>query len=428
MQISRALGVVVFVAIVTSGRAQMTDAFRTTVLNDHNTLRRTLVTASNMIELTWDSNLETVAQDFVNAATSGGHNSARTTQYAALGGSGYVGENWYSGSPSDAAVKWATFVWPVSWGGNGCSEQQNYWATYELSTNGQSHQSCAGGTVGHYTQVLWATSARLGCGYRSGIGTICNYAPGGNVGGYTNYVQSGTACSACPSGYDACVNGLCSSGSAAPTTTTTSAPTDNNNLGATDTTTPNPTASPTSISPTQAPTQASTVNLHQTITFSSTLTTAQQETVRSAYATLLTSTFSSTASGWTVTISAARRADYTISSTGLASNSSAFTAASVSSSSSFNTALSADLATAGVASASIAEYLASVSSSEEDSSGGLSGGTIAIVVFFVLIVVVGLIVAVVAYFMLKRQKMNTDLAADIDLAPPASSQDSAAVC
>ena len=71
------------------------------------------------IELTWDSNLETVAQNFVNAATSGGHNSARTTQYADLGGSGYVGENWYSGSPSDAAVKWATFVWPVSWGGNG---------------------------------------------------------------------------------------------------------------------------------------------------------------------------------------------------------------------------------------------------------------------------------------------------------------------
>lgn len=284
----------------------MTDSFRTKVLNDHNTLRRTLVTASNMIELTWDSNLETVAQNFVNAATSGGHNNARTAEYAALGGSGYVGENYYSGSPSDAAEKWATFVWPTAWGGNDCSEQQNYWANYEASTNGQSYQSCAGGTVGHYTQVLWANSARLGCGYTSAIGTICNYAPGGNVGGYTNYVQSGAACSACPSGYDVCVNGLCSSGSAAPswaatptpTTPTTSAPTD-----ATDTTTPNPTASPTSISPTLAPSEAPSLVITQTVLIdSSTWDAHAQLSFREAIAKMLTNGTSLTVAADNVTI------------------------------------------------------------------------------------------------------------------------------
>ena len=41
------------------------------------------------------------------------------------------------------------------------------------------------GTVGHYTQVVWATSSRLGCG-RRGRYVVCNYL-GGNMSGASIY-------------------------------------------------------------------------------------------------------------------------------------------------------------------------------------------------------------------------------------------------
>lgn len=204
----------------------MTQAFRDATLAEHNQLRRTIVQASDMIELTYDMQLETVAQNYLNRLGSGSfsHNSRATADYAALGGSGYVGENWYSSSPTDAASKWCTFVWPTSWGGNGCSEEQNYFATnpngfaganipeYSGRAYGSSPGSqCRGGTTGHYTQVLWAKSARVGCGYTSSGGTLCNYAPGGNFNNQ-DFFTPGAACSACPSGYTTCNNGLCSNG------------------------------------------------------------------------------------------------------------------------------------------------------------------------------------------------------------------------
>ena len=49
-------------------------------------------TASNMLRLTWDPMLEEVAQAYAEQCI-WGHNSARTSDYAAEGGSGYVGEN-----------------------------------------------------------------------------------------------------------------------------------------------------------------------------------------------------------------------------------------------------------------------------------------------------------------------------------------------
>jgi len=157
-----------------------------------------------MIEVSYDMKLECVAQNYMNALTgSFVHNAARSTDYAGCGGSGYVGENWYSGGPSDstggATYAWVDFIWPVAWGGNGCSERQDYLVN---------PASCAGGTTGHYTQVMWDNTALVGCGYVSGKGTVCDYAPGGNYAGQNPYVI-GTACTACPAGYPVCDNGLC---------------------------------------------------------------------------------------------------------------------------------------------------------------------------------------------------------------------------
>jgi hypothetical protein len=73
--------------------------------------------------------------------------------------------------------------------------------------------SCSG-ICGHYTQVIWSSSAVIGCAnaycpnsnLQSNI--VCEYAPGGNWDGEHPY-KVGPACSQCPSNYPKCYNGLC---------------------------------------------------------------------------------------------------------------------------------------------------------------------------------------------------------------------------
>ena len=123
--------------------------------------------------LVWDPALAQVAQAWAEAcvdndAPSGliDHNSGRSDTYP-----GYVGENIYGSSgtadPIQAVTAWADEV-----------------ADYDYATN-----SCTAGRVcGHYTQVVWRTSTKLGCGVatcaglRFGSSVVCNYSPGGNNG------------------------------------------------------------------------------------------------------------------------------------------------------------------------------------------------------------------------------------------------------
>lgn len=85
-----------------------------------------------------------------------------------------------------------------SLGGNDCSERENY----------HGDRGCSG-TDGHYTQVLWASSYKVGCGYTSAAGTVCNYSPGGNYIGQAPFLV-GEACSECPGTHPYCNDGLCS--------------------------------------------------------------------------------------------------------------------------------------------------------------------------------------------------------------------------
>lgn len=207
---------VVFLALLASEvSAQMTPALRETILMEHNRLRRdaigpggpdevSAVTATAMLEMEYDMKLECVAQAYIETQSGGfTHNPNRSADYAACGGSGYVGENWYSGAPSTGDITggatraWVDFIWPVAWGGNGCSERQTY------------HEADCSGVDGHYTQVLWANTYKLGCGYTAAGGTVCNYSPGGNYVNQDPFVV-GTACSACPGTHPYCNNGLCS--------------------------------------------------------------------------------------------------------------------------------------------------------------------------------------------------------------------------
>merc|ERR1719468_1149562 len=74
------------------------------------------------------------------------------------------------------------------------------------------------GSAGHYTQVVWAETEEIGCGftyYNEKVGpfnaysqlVVCNYAKNGNTLSKAMYLQ-GEACSQCPEGYT-CEDALC---------------------------------------------------------------------------------------------------------------------------------------------------------------------------------------------------------------------------
>jgi hypothetical protein len=101
------------------------------------------------------------------------HNEDRSTDYQALGGSGYVGENIY-GTSGNATPAGAVALW--------MSEAPDY-----------DYNSGSFGSAGHYTQIVWRASVRIGCAivdcpaltYHNTV--ICDYAPGGNIVGQKPY-------------------------------------------------------------------------------------------------------------------------------------------------------------------------------------------------------------------------------------------------
>lgn len=88
-----------------------------------------------------------------------------------------------------------------------CNSTVNLWHS-EVSKFTYGGTSNSG--VGHYTQVVWSSSIKIGCGYAycSAINThyhVCNYSPAGNSAGAMPY-KNGTSCQDCPS---KCENNLC---------------------------------------------------------------------------------------------------------------------------------------------------------------------------------------------------------------------------
>mgnify|MGYP001767655897 CR=1 FL=1 len=128
--------------------------------------------------VSWDAVLADSAYNYLEKCTSSDgrmvdHNANRTSDYAALGGSGYVGENIYAAQGSAATPTAAVNLW--------MSEASDY------------DYAATSGSAGPYTQVVWRETVRIGCAivtcsslrYSSSI--LCDYAPGGNVNGRRPY-------------------------------------------------------------------------------------------------------------------------------------------------------------------------------------------------------------------------------------------------
>ena len=196
--------------------ADLTVSQEQAMLDGHNQVRsnvaRGLVgdepSARDMVKLAWDDDLARVAQNWVDRCV-WDHNRNRTSEYGALaGGNTYVGENLAvfltTGSPPNL-VDFALDTW--------FDEVADY-------TYGPRDQATAS-TTGHYTQLVWADTHRVGCGLAVCPGSTfgypnsytayylsCDYAQGGNYIGSYPY-EAGPTASDCPPGYPAVENGLC---------------------------------------------------------------------------------------------------------------------------------------------------------------------------------------------------------------------------
>jgi len=92
-----------------------------------------------------------------------------------------------------------------------------WWDEYKIYTFGKSYidHSREGKMIGHYTQMAWADTYKIGCGQATCNGlniVVCNYAPAGNVipftGPYKKPGSSETVCGDCKT----CSNNLCDCG------------------------------------------------------------------------------------------------------------------------------------------------------------------------------------------------------------------------
>ena len=199
----------VFIALLPSTTlAQLTNEQRHEILNMHNDLRRSVrPPASDMLELSWDYNLEEVAQSYAEGCEFE-HNDDRHAHYQELGGLGKVGENLAIGTGDSRNIEYFMQAW---W---------DEWMNME-SMNSDDWDSTG---AGHYSQMAWADTYSIGCGlYDASLDRsrdadcdgyeryfVCDYYPFGNQYGDRPY-RRGTPCTNCPKSHSFCNNGLCSS-------------------------------------------------------------------------------------------------------------------------------------------------------------------------------------------------------------------------
>ena len=138
----------------------------------HNAVRHMVDTPTPLPDLVWDDGLAATARAWVamcrdSEAPTGliDHNPGRGTN---------VGENVF-GSSGTATAQGAVSSW--------AAEKANY--TY--ATN-----SC-NGVCGHYTQIVWRATTKVGCavatcaGLQFGGTLVCDYSPAGNFSGQKPY-------------------------------------------------------------------------------------------------------------------------------------------------------------------------------------------------------------------------------------------------
>nr|QEE04222.1 venom allergen [Scolopendra mojiangica (nomen nudum)]QEE04223.1 venom allergen [Scolopendra mojiangica (nomen nudum)] len=176
------------------------------IVNLHNKLRQKVASgnqpkqpsAINMNQLHWDNDLAHYAQILANRCVAK-HNSPTLKKYRSVGQN--IGAGW--SSFSEKTPKFKSFI--------------DGWYDEVKDFDSKKIQPFMYSTVyGHYTQVVWARTQAVGCGFtafRDDKGVfnkifVCNYGPGGNYPGSSVYL-SGKSCSNCKKGCSKQFPSLC---------------------------------------------------------------------------------------------------------------------------------------------------------------------------------------------------------------------------
>uniref|UniRef100_A0A4W4F8S2 LCCL domain-containing protein n=1 Tax=Electrophorus electricus TaxID=8005 RepID=A0A4W4F8S2_ELEEL len=195
-----------------TGRTDITANDRQAILDLHNQLRAQVhPPASNMEYMVWDSELERMAEEWAETCM-WEHGPASLLPH--------IGQN--------LGVHWGRYRPPTSHVQAWYDEVRDYSFPYPQECRPHCPFKCTGAQVcTHYTQLVWATSSRVGCAihvcYDMKVGEqiwgkavylVCNYSPKGNWWGSAPY-KPGASCSACPPSYGGvCKNSLCYRGRA----------------------------------------------------------------------------------------------------------------------------------------------------------------------------------------------------------------------
>ncbi|KAK5638335.1 hypothetical protein RI129_012630 [Pyrocoelia pectoralis] len=152
------------------------------IVNEHNALRKSVADgkvpgqpkAINMKPLKWDSKLAQIAQSIANTCDYK-HRKISDPRWWNVGQN--IGK--LESSTRLSQTYWSKFI--MGW----FNEHDNYHFTNHPIKG-----------TGHYTQIVWADTEYVGCGYTNFRNSnssiyvqfyVCNYGPGGNINGMTPY-------------------------------------------------------------------------------------------------------------------------------------------------------------------------------------------------------------------------------------------------
>ncbi|XP_034026186.1 cysteine-rich secretory protein LCCL domain-containing 1 [Thalassophryne amazonica] len=188
------------------GKRAITDSDAQHILDLHNKLRgQVYPPASNMEYMVWDTELEHTAEEWAEMCL---------WEHGPAGLLPQIGQN--------LGAHWGRYRPPTAHVQAWYDEVKDYSFPYPQECNPYCPFRCSGPVCTHYTQLVWATSSRIGCAvnvcynmnvwgqiWAKAVYLVCNYSPKGNWWGYAPY-KHGTPCSACPPSYGGgCKDNLC---------------------------------------------------------------------------------------------------------------------------------------------------------------------------------------------------------------------------
>ncbi|XP_073438522.1 peptidase inhibitor R3HDML [Dendrobates tinctorius] len=179
------------------------------LLDYHNKVRsKVFPPAANMEYMVWDERLAKSAESWANQCK-WDHGPNQLMRY--------IGQNLSIHSGRYRSVVDLVKAW--------YDERQHYSFPYPRECNPNCPSKCSGSVCSHYTQMVWASSNKIGCAintcnninvwgstWRQAVLLVCNYSIKGNWIGEAPY-KLGRPCSACPPSYGGmCSNNMCFSG------------------------------------------------------------------------------------------------------------------------------------------------------------------------------------------------------------------------